>query len=457
MKLLRRVLVVVVLLLVAGYFGIPWLVGTSWAREKVKSAMARETGRQVELGDISFGWFSGLTVKDVSVAQKKGQSSADGPLFELGALKLDVGISHLLAKKIVVKTLTVEKARIVIIRDQNGRFNFSDLLGKPSESKQPGPTVSHAPSPLPSPGKAGTPSSSGTGGPHVVANVDIEDGTILYVDEPLGSRIELKNIQAKATWNDGKLDLSLDSELNGGQVKVRATADLSRSPAPYQVSDLTIEGARFDSNLAALGIFLPLAGDSPQKASGTLSFHVSDLTGKGLDLERIRKSLTAKGDLTLKGGALVSGPVTQLYGALDKIGAGDLSALGSSAGAKELAIRLLTSTFAIEDGKVETKDMKVKGAGIDLALTGYTSLAGDLHYQVVASALTKLIQKNDRLKQALGDQQTIPLVLEGTLSDPKITLEPGSLIENAAKNLIEKELRGKLPGGIRIPIPGGGK
>lgn len=453
MKILKIVIGVLVLLLVAGYFGVPYLLETSWAREKVRKSLAEKTGRDVEVGDIAFGWTSGLTVSSVTVKQKPGDDAKDGPLFSLGKLHLSVGLSDILDKTIHVDEFTVEEPKIVIIRDRNGRFNFADLLEKPSEETGP------APSPAPEGG--GESGGGGGSGTKVTARLDISNGTVLYIDEPLGTRVEAKGIDATGLWSDGELTLDLACDLNGGKVKLSADSDLSVMPAPFTVKEFTIDGSDFGTNLAALGLFLPLAGESPQEASGTLTFSLKDLTGKGFDLEALRRTLTAKGDIQLKGGALVSGPVTQLYSALQGLGAGDLSALAAGAaeggGGKKLGVQLFTSTFRIEDGKILTDDMKLDGAGISLTLSGWTSLDGHIDYKVVADQLDELLAKNKQLADALGKDGTLPLGFTGTLASPKFAVDVESAAKKAIEGEIEKRIGDKLPGGIKLPIPGGGK
>ena len=94
-KFIKVLVVVVILLGVGVWFGVPAFLGTDFARERIQKGMAEGTGRDVELGDISFGWTSGLTVSNVTVQQKAGDHDADGPLFKLTGLSLDdsVGVA----------------------------------------------------------------------------------------------------------------------------------------------------------------------------------------------------------------------------------------------------------------------------------------------------------------------------------------------------------------------------
>ena len=72
-KWLLRLLIFIVVLAAAVFFGLPPLLGTNWAREKIRSSMEKSTGRKVEIGSVSFSWANGLAVRDVKMDQKEGQ------------------------------------------------------------------------------------------------------------------------------------------------------------------------------------------------------------------------------------------------------------------------------------------------------------------------------------------------------------------------------------------------
>jgi AsmA protein len=182
-KFLKWVFILIVVVGVGGYFGIPALLGTGFAHEQVRQAMADGTGREVELGQISFGWMSGLTVSNVTVKQKAGDFAEEGPLFTLEGLSLDLGWKQILNKKIEVSDLTVDGPSIVIIRDKNGRFNFDDLLEKSAEEKPDTP--------------------SGTA-PPVTVHLFINDGRVLFIDQKVGTRVEMEDFDARAEWKEAR-------------------------------------------------------------------------------------------------------------------------------------------------------------------------------------------------------------------------------------------------------------
>ncbi len=435
-KLIKWLVIIIVLLGAGVWFGVPALLGTDFAREKIQTAMADGSGREVALGDISFSWTSGLTVSEVTVNQKTGDFSEEGPLFRLRELSLDLGWKQILDQKIEVSDLTINGPSIVIVRDRTGRFNFDDLIEKTADETAPAPKTG---------GKA----------PPVTVHLTISDGKVLFIDQKAGTRVEMKDIDAKVEWKEGQLVIDTELDLNGGAVKLTANADLSKKPSPFEVQEFVIDGSTFSGNLAHLASFIPLMGDKPQDASGTLGFRIEGLKADGLDMASLQRSLTGAGDFSLKGGAMLSGPITQLYSAFRAIGARDLGALGGGGDNQALTFDLLGSTFSIHDGRIFTDDFALEGAGMELKIAGSTGLDGTLDYKMYAAGLDEILAKNKNLKKYLGDSGSIPFGFTGSLSSPKISVDVEGALKGAAEHLIDEQLGDRVPGGLRGLIPGG--
>ncbi|MHC4472745.1 MAG: AsmA family protein, partial [Planctomycetota bacterium] len=437
MKWVKRVVIPLVVLLLIVYFGVPLIIGTSWAKEKVRSAIAKGTGRDVALGSVSFGWFSGLSVGDVRVDQKPGDPREEGPLFELASLDLRVGIGDLLKKKIDIEELEVVEPRIVIIRNEDGSFNFSDLMAKPgmppaSPEPPPAEEPAEAPDAPPEP-EAG----AGGGSPPVRALLTIRGGRILFIDKKQNTRVEAARIDAEVEWVNGKLDLEMTCELNGGKVRLLACGDLSRKPAPLEVKEFSIDGSEFDTELAQLGYFLPLLGEKPQKASGKIGFVVRDLSATGLDTEGLMESLTAAGNISLSGGFLASAPVSELFGSLEEIGVKGLEALGLDEKERALTVDMFKSTFSVKDGKIFTEEMVLDGAGLQLRFSGWTGLDGTIQYDLALLNLDEVVGGKGKVDRFLTDG-VLPLSLGGSLASPKFEFDMAGAVEGKIEEEVEK-------------------
>ncbi len=444
MKWLKRVLLSLAVLLPLGFFGVPLLLGTSWAREKVRGALARGTGREVSIGDISFSWFRGLRLRDVVVRQRAGDYAGEGPLFSLGDLDLKVGLGDVLRRRINVERFSVREPVIVIVRDRAGRFNFDDLLEKPA-AKAGGGAPGGGGGEGPHGEGEGEP--GGGGGTPIRVNFSLTGGRIVYLDRKLGTRVEARGIDARASFADGRLRLELDCALNGGNVRLDLETRLAEKPASFTVRELRIEGAEFTSDLAPLGLFLPLLGEKPQKVSGKLAFVLRDVKGLGFEPDLLKRTISGRGHRSLEGGGIASGPVSQLFSAFRAIGAADLEPLRGAGGGEELSVKLVEGDFEIRDGKIRTDDLSVKGSGLDLSLSGWTRLDGKLRYEMIAGNLEELLRRNRTLGKYLGESGGLPLKLRGTLDDPEIRVDVEGALKGAAEGAIREGLGGLLPGG----------
>lgn len=443
-KVLRWGLGAVLVLVLAVWFGVPMLLGTGWARERVKAALAGNTGREVEIGSISFGWTSGLALHDVVVKQKPEQGIEEGDLFRLEDLRLRVGFGDLLKKRLNVADLTVEGPAIVIVREKDGTLNISDLLV--GESGTAGGA-----------GGEEAPAGDGAKKTSVAARLNIEDGRILFVDRKLGTRVEAEGIGAAARWVDGKLDVDLGCLLNGGEVKLLAQADLAGERKPFEVAEFSISGAELTKDLALLSSFLPLLGEQPDQASGRLTFRLEGLRADGFDLETLKRTLAGSGDVRLEGGLLGGAPTQMMFAALRGLTGGESGSLAALGEGKGIGVDLLESAFTIADGKISTEGLSLAGKGLDLVLRGWTSLTGKLSYAVEAKNLSEELAKHEKVRKILGERNVLPLLLQGSLGAPEVSVD----MKGLASGLLERgldELRdrtgGKLPDGVEKVIPG---
>lgn len=437
MRLLLKIAVPVLVLGLLVWFGVPALLETTWARETVKDSLSQGTGRQVELGALGFGWTRGLQVEDVVVHQKEPAQEAIGPLFSLAALELRLGFLDMLQQRIALDRIAAERPAITLIRDEQGVFNIQDLLGPEKEAEEK------------------------TRGPEVRAVLAVEDGRLLFVDRGLETRLEVTGLDADARWDKGRLDLEGRCRLNGGPVRFKGHADLAKQPAPFKLEELTADGCRLTVNMAHLGLLLPVLGQRPQEASGTLRLQLEDLSGEGFTLEELSRTLKARGTVEVRGGTVLSGPLAAIFQAVAGLLKEDSPAVDGDGGTA-LEVRLMRSSFRIAGGAVRSDDIRVEGPGMDLRLAGSTSLDGALDYQVRLHGLGRMLGKTEAVQRVLGEDGTLPLRLTGSLGDPEVTVDLEDTLRRALRRelggRLEKELGEQVPPELRrlLPILGGG-
>jgi len=92
------------------------------------------TGRKVQLDEINVSLFSGIIAKGLSVKERDGQKD----FLKIGRFVLSYRLLPLLKKQLVISKIEIVSPSVSIRKERGGKYNFSDIMGKPSqESKKP--------------------------------------------------------------------------------------------------------------------------------------------------------------------------------------------------------------------------------------------------------------------------------------------------------------------------------
>jgi AsmA protein len=134
--------VVVALLLIV--LVLPVVVDVNKFKPTLETDITSALGRKVAIGNIKLAIFSGgVTVDDVSIA--------DDPAFSrsafLTAKQLTVGVDLLpliFAKKLEVRSFTVEQPEVSLVRNSSGAWNYASLGAGTSKSKPKGSDAASA-------------------------------------------------------------------------------------------------------------------------------------------------------------------------------------------------------------------------------------------------------------------------------------------------------------------------
>ncbi len=209
LKIILSVVVVLAIVLVGLVLLAKVLITPERVRDTVIPLAEKALERDVSLGEIKVSLFSGIELHDLAINDAQG-----GELFIASDLvRLRYQLLPLLAMQVVIDEVRIERPQIRVERYHDRSFNFSDLLGKPSES----PAV---------PREAGS-SSGATPLSLLVTEVRIENGQLLFFDHLVKDRApyrhEINDFQFGATGItlEGAVPMKLSGRLNG------ATLDLN--------------------------------------------------------------------------------------------------------------------------------------------------------------------------------------------------------------------------------------
>lgn len=329
----RRWLRILLWLVVAGLAGLialvallPTIISSATVTQKIAASASAQLNREVRIGDLDFGWRSGMKVTDVAVVERDGS-----PFASLASLSCDVDLMALAGRRIVVRDLRLVEPKLVIRRDQEGRLNIDDLL-TPRETE----TSEQQPSAPEEQGPAELPDTS--------IRAEIVNGTFEFTDSKSGETVAVRDFNtalAMPSINE-PVTLALDFNLvQGGKTEPislkaeariaennqlltdRATASLAFTSVPVQATvklDMSqFNGAAdakgadlaFDCNLAELMARIgPIVGlPEGLEIAGTIH---SAMTATGNLADSISlKGSTVVSDLAVTGGPLADLPVHQ--------------------------------------------------------------------------------------------------------------------------------------------------
>ncbi len=160
------------------------------------------------------------------------------------------------------------------------------------------------------------------------------------------------------------------------------------------------------------------------------------LTARGLESSSIRKSLNGTASFSFVNGAVKGINIAQLirdgYAAYKK-------QPGAPERAKETDFAELRGSVVIIDGLVANNDLSVKSPLLRIGGKGNVHLAKEtIDYHVDASIVGSLEGQGGKPISELKDL-TIPIAIGGTFSQPKFSLDMGSLLQARAKAAVEAQ------------------
>jgi uncharacterized protein involved in outer membrane biogenesis len=152
----------------------------------------RALGRQVSVGDVGVTVWGGIGLRLSDFALADDPSFSARHFVRAKDLQINVKLLPLLRKEFQVKRLILHDPIIEIIRNKEGRFNFS-TIGKEKEQKP----KDAAKEPKPPSEKEGSPAL-------LISVVDISGGDVHYVDQKAGTDVRAQQIDLQVE----DLDLS---------------------------------------------------------------------------------------------------------------------------------------------------------------------------------------------------------------------------------------------------------
>ena len=268
---------------------------------------------------------------------------------------------------------------------------------------------------------------------------DMNGTGVFLFDTLIYNKIKFSDIKGNFRVQDRKIDCyEVTGNVYSGKVSGKTTIDLNNIAIPQYIGEFKasdVEADDFVKRFSKFGgfIFGKIDVNGNYNASGwNKNEFVSSLTMDGL-------AQMNKGKLT------TSGPTYQA-----------VNAIASSLSLKfdqEQAIRNLATKIKVKDGKVGLDNLKTSlGVIGDIELGGFYDFSGGIQYKgsvLLSPDYTKqvmsLLSKGDVLGGLTGlftdksvDRLRLPLIIEGTVDEPKVNVDMAALSNVAGKNLKDK-------------------
>ncbi len=266
LKILAALAAVVVVLLAA----VALAIRIFFPPEKLKALAEQQADkalhRRLEIGSIGLSLVSGLRIDGLRLSESPDFSK--GEFLRADSFVLTPDWSALLARKLVARRLELDGASVNVIKEKDGRFNFSDMTGDPAASAaastpQPAPArkAKHAEAAAPAPASAAAaPAALAVS----VGSLRLKSVALHYVDRKQGTKADLAldGVQLDGFRTDGPFTLALQAKADyaaGGQryavtLDAKGTVDLgggvpAKLKADFSSIALSTLGKRFTASV----------------------------------------------------------------------------------------------------------------------------------------------------------------------------------------------------------------
>ncbi|HNR13341.1 MAG TPA: AsmA-like C-terminal region-containing protein [Thermodesulfobacteriota bacterium] len=241
----------------------------------------------------------------------------------------------------------------------------------------------------------------------------VSTGAVTY--QGVGSIEQLKTSQL--VLNAGKAALAAECLVNKGPTQFTATADLTKKKPGMTI---TSEGKAIalTQSIKLLGYIIPIFIGPSGTLSGEGSYSLQ-AAWEGFDWDTdMSRTITGKGELRLADGTIQSqGVLYQILRSFDK--------------RESFSFDEITSTFHMGEGMLYNDKTQVKGEDLDFSLQGWTSLVyvpakegNPMEHTVSGDFVSRLGEDAQKTLSALGGgTEAIPIVIAGTVQDPKVTVK----------------------------------
>jgi uncharacterized protein involved in outer membrane biogenesis len=307
-KIIAVILGIFIGLLVICSLALEYVLDLNSYKEQIVSPLEDALHRKVEIGNISHTLWRGPggSLQDVTIFEQDRQA----PFVKVEEIVAKIKLLPLLSGKIEISKVVINKPEIQISRDQQGNWNFGDLLSQPpapvsTPAKQvtTTPETKETPPPAPAQTEQPAPKTSRPEKKQVsplsqfsLNTFQLNDGAIRFVDRMTNLTTELNDITGKITGvalnTPIQLDLSADID-KGAHGAMNLAGQIGPLPPDGNLDNINLD---IIATLKDLDIvhFSPYLQQDPADVKGLEKLDFSlQLTGN------LGKELRSNGSISL--------------------------------------------------------------------------------------------------------------------------------------------------------------
>ena len=429
-------LVLLLAVLVAGgavvvAFVVPAVLSGDAAAKTASEVLTQRLGRAVAVGDLEFGWSSGLAVRQVSIASPEG--FAKRPFFTIGEFSVRPRILSLFSGRFVIDDVVIDGPEIYVERHADGAMNL--------------PTMGGAPAPAPAP----SPAPAAGGAPPIeieVRRIALRNAAFTLNDASLGKPLEVKGLgfEARAEVSASRMRCELEKlvgTVNDGTLAGRLVLQDGASGAELEAA-LDAKDVRLGLEMTNLmKAFVPLLAAIPtaEGVQGKVQFRL-EAAGKGATRDAMLQAVAGKATLGITDGSFSGAPLLR-----------DLASALQEPRLATYRFKDHKATFAIRDGKIFNDSAEFTGE-IPVSMSGWVDFGMQMDYRVKVDP--KGITKNPQVAQAVTSlNQEGGIRVAGPVDGPSVHFDVAKVLKAGAKAYLEEAAKGKL-GDVLAPKAGDG-
>src|SRR5215470_1950032 len=153
MKAVLKWIAIVIAILIIIVIVVPFVISVNTFRPRIESELTNALGRRVSVGNLKLALWSGsLEADNISIADDPSFSNA--PFIQAQMLNVGVNMFPLIfSKTLEVRDITLTHPQVALLRNPEGKWNFSSLGTRPGAESNPSAAQPAAPGQKAAPSK----------------------------------------------------------------------------------------------------------------------------------------------------------------------------------------------------------------------------------------------------------------------------------------------------------------